>query len=103
MPPPPPPQCSMRLAPMCGASAKSASQFEGVNMQRDETPRHSGSALSGPGIGERLGWIAAGATALFVAAPVLAFAQDAPAPPTPDKGDTAWMLISTVLVLLMII
>jgi len=27
----------------------------------------------------------------------------APAPPAPDKGDTAWMLISTVLVLLMIV
>lgn len=30
-----------------------------------------------------------------------AFAQDAP--PTPDKGDTTWMMISTVLVLLMIL
>ena len=27
----------------------------------------------------------------------------AAAPPTPDKGDTAWMLVSTILVLLMIL
>jgi Amt family ammonium transporter len=33
-------------------------------------------------------------------APVLGFAQDA-APPAPDKGDTAWMLTCTALVLLM--
>jgi Amt family ammonium transporter len=32
-----------------------------------------------------------------------ALAQAAPAAPTPDKGDTAWMLVSTVLVLLMIV
>jgi Amt family ammonium transporter len=32
--------------------------------------------------------------------PALGFAQDAP-PPVPDKGDTAWMLISTAFVLLM--
>ena len=31
-----------------------------------------------------------------------AWAQDAAAP-TPDKGDTAWMLVSTVLVLLMVV
>jgi Amt family ammonium transporter len=31
-----------------------------------------------------------------------ALAQDA-APPTPDKGDVAWMLVSTILVLLMIL
>ncbi|WP_395648377.1 ammonium transporter [Terricaulis sp.] len=42
------------------------------------------------------------AAALFVAAPALAFAQEAAAPIV-DKGDTGWMLISTVLVLLMII
>ena len=33
----------------------------------------------------------------------VALAQDAPAAPTPDKGDTAWMLVSTILVLLMIV
>jgi Amt family ammonium transporter len=55
---------------------------------------------------------------LFAAAPILAFsaatafAQDAAAPaaevveavvatPVPDKGDTAWMLVSTILVILM--
>ena len=34
---------------------------------------------------------------------VAVLAADAPAAPVPNKGDTAWMLISTVLVLLMII
>jgi len=38
--------------------------------------------------------------ALAALAPALGFAQDA-APPTPDKGDTAWMLTSTALVLFM--
>ena len=33
--------------------------------------------------------------------PMLVRAADAPPPPTPDKGDTAWMLTSTALVLLM--
>ena len=33
--------------------------------------------------------------------PMLAWAADAPPPPTPNKGDTAWMLTSTALVLLM--
>ncbi|HKQ46146.1 MAG TPA: ammonium transporter [Rhizomicrobium sp.] len=33
----------------------------------------------------------------------VAYAQAAPTPPTPDKGDTAWMLVSTILVLLMIV
>ncbi|HEX2510330.1 MAG TPA: ammonia channel protein, partial [Microvirga sp.] len=33
-----------------------------------------------------------------------ALAQDAaPAAPTPDKGDTAWMLVSSILVLLMVV
>ena len=45
------------------------------------------------------GLIALAATAL---APTLAFAQETTAPVV-DKGDTAWMLISTVLVLAMII
>ena len=27
----------------------------------------------------------------------------APAAPTPDKGDTAWMLVSTILVLMMVV
>jgi Amt family ammonium transporter len=48
-------------------------------------------------------WLTLGVTL----APVIAFAQDATAPaapaavPTPDKGDTTWMLVSSVLVLLM--
>ncbi len=33
----------------------------------------------------------------------VAWAQAAPTPPVPDKGDTAWMLVSTILVLLMIV
>ncbi|HEY0233215.1 MAG TPA: ammonia channel protein, partial [Dokdonella sp.] len=33
--------------------------------------------------------------------PLLAFAQAAAPPPVPNKGDTAWMLTSTALVLLM--
>ena len=44
----------------------------------------------------------AGALSLFAALP--AWAQDAAADaPTPDKGDTAWMMVSTVLVLAMIL
>jgi Amt family ammonium transporter len=48
-------------------------------------------------------WLTLGVTL----APVIALAQDATAPaapaaaPTPDKGDTTWMLVSSVLVLLM--
>src|SRR5262249_53234323 len=33
----------------------------------------------------------------------VAFAQEAAKAPVPDKGDTTWMLVSTVLVLLMIV
>ena len=44
----------------------------------------------------------AGAGTLAMTAGV-AWAQAAPAAPVPDKGDTAWMLVSTVLVLLMIV
>jgi len=39
--------------------------------------------------------------ALAALGPTLAWAADAPAPPVPNKGDTAWMLTSTALVLLM--
>jgi Amt family ammonium transporter len=42
----------------------------------------------------------AGVAALATLAPTLAWAADAPVP-TPDKGDMAWMLTSTALVLLM--
>ncbi len=41
-----------------------------------------------------------GVAALATLAPTLAWAADA-APATPDKGDMAWMLTSTALVLLM--
>jgi ammonium transporter, Amt family len=42
----------------------------------------------------------AAASALFAAlGPALAWAQDAA--PVPDKGDTAWMLVSTLLVIMM--
>lgn len=37
----------------------------------------------------------------FAALAMPAFAQDAP--PVPDKGDTAWMMVATVLVMLMIV
>ena len=46
--------------------------------------------------------LALGAAAIFAAMP--AWAQDAAAaaaPPVPDKGDTAWMLTSSALVLMM--
>jgi Amt family ammonium transporter len=43
--------------------------------------------------------VAAGALALTVATPVLAQA----AAPTPDKGDTAWMLMAAILVLMMVL
>jgi len=43
------------------------------------------------------------AAAPAAAAPAPAEPAAAPAPPTPDKGDTTWMLTSTVLVLLMIL
>jgi Amt family ammonium transporter len=46
--------------------------------------------------------LAATAVTLGLGLAGTAFAQDA-APPVPDKGDTAWMLVSTVLVLLMIL
>ena len=46
----------------------------------------------------------------FAALPVLVFAADvvpeaaaAVPPPVPNKGDTAWMLVSTLLVILMTI
>jgi ammonium transporter, Amt family len=39
--------------------------------------------------------------ALVALGPTLAWGADAPAPPVPNKGDTAWMLMSTALVLLM--
>ncbi len=48
----------------------------------------------------RMTGVAALATLAATLAPTLAWAADA-APPTPDKGDMAWMLTSTALVLLM--
>ncbi len=48
--------------------------------------------------GRTLGVIGALAIALL---PTLVFGDDAAAAPTPNKGDTAWMLTSTALVLLM--
>ncbi|HTG38699.1 MAG TPA: ammonia channel protein, partial [Sphingomonas sp.] len=46
--------------------------------------------------------VALAATSLMAAMP--AWAQEAAAAaPTPDKGDTAWMMISTVLVMAMIV
>jgi len=48
--------------------------------------------------GQRI--VSAGAMALAAAAPTFALAQDAP---VPDKGDTAWMMVATLLVILMTI
>ncbi|MEN9526471.1 MAG: hypothetical protein RLY56_422 [Pseudomonadota bacterium] len=45
-------------------------------------------------------WISGFFAALASAAPLLALAQDAP---VPDKGDTTFMMLSTVLVILMIV
>jgi len=44
-------------------------------------------------------WISSSMAALACAAPMLALAEDA----VPDKGDTTWMMISTVLVVMMIV
>ncbi len=49
---------------------------------------------------KRFGWLA-GAPALLAAS--VAQAQDSAAPPAIDTGDTAWMLTSTALVLMMLI
>lgn len=48
------------------------------------------------------------AAAAGLVLPAAAWAQDAaaaaaPAAPTPDKGDTTWMLVSSILVLLMVV
>lgn len=48
----------------------------------------------------RAGWLALAAIVLSSGA---ALAQAAGTPPVVDKGDTAWMMVSTVLVLLMIV
>ncbi|MBM4232814.1 MAG: ammonium transporter [Gammaproteobacteria bacterium] len=57
---------------------------------------HSLAAVQG--VRRRLATAAAVIVGAF--APALALAQDAP---VPDKGDTAWMLVSTLLVVLMIV
>ena len=48
----------------------------------------------------RKGWISGIFATLTAAAPLLALAQDAP---VPDKGDTTFMMLATVLVILMIV
>ncbi len=50
---------------------------------------------------ERIRIVAAGATLTLMAG--AAWAQEAAATPIPDKGDTAWMMVATILVLLMTI
>jgi Amt family ammonium transporter len=47
-------------------------------------------------------WVRGGLLGAGLLLPATAFAQTAPAA-VPDKGDTAWMLVSTLLVLLMIL
>ena len=49
---------------------------------------------------KRKGWIGGLFATLAAAAPLLALAQDAP---VPDKGDTTFMMLATVLVILMIV
>ena len=46
---------------------------------------------------------ALGAATLALAGLDPALAQEAAATPVPDKGDTAWMMVSTILVLLMVV
>ncbi len=46
-------------------------------------------------------WTQGALLASLALLPVLAGAADAPPPPTPNKGDTSWMMTSTALVLLM--
>jgi Amt family ammonium transporter len=53
-----------------------------------------------PGLG-RIALAVLGLCAISLLAIEPAFAADPPKPPTPNKGDTAWMLVSSVLVLLM--
>ncbi|NDF84924.1 MAG: ammonia channel protein, partial [Gammaproteobacteria bacterium] len=56
----------------------------------------AGGLAAAQGLRRKLAAVAAVAFGAF--APVLALAQDAP---VPDKGDTAWMMVSTLLVVLM--
>lgn len=80
-------------------------RHSGARAARARNPGATCSAL-GPWIPDRAprvrnnGWFGIIAAAL-ASVPTLAFAQDAA--PTPDKGDVAWMLVSTVLVLAMIL
>jgi Amt family ammonium transporter len=76
-------------------------------MHQDKKRTKGGSLARGlgaslPGVASaRATWLKRGAFAMLGAcAPMLAMAQDAAAP-VPDKGDTAWMLTSTLLVILM--
>ena len=60
-------------------------------MQEDKKRTKGGSLLT-RGLG----------AALLLMGPALAFAQDAAeAAPVPDKGDTAWMIVATLLVIMM--
>ena len=47
--------------------------------------------------------VEAAPAAAVVAAPVPAAAASAPPAPVPNKGDTSWMMVSTILVILMVI
>src|SRR3546814_17789052 len=60
-------------------------------------------ARPAPAVDQRqLGWLMLALAALFALLPTAGFAADAP-PPKLDSGDTAWMLTSTALVLMMTI
>jgi Amt family ammonium transporter len=57
-----------------------------------------------PAVDQRqLGWLMLALAALFALLPTAGFAADAAPPPKLDSGDTAWMLTSTALVLMMTI
>src|SRR3546814_20066300 len=60
-------------------------------------------ARPAPAVDQRqLGWLMLALAALFALLPPAGFAADAP-PPKLDSGDTAWLLTSTALVLIMTI
>src|SRR3546814_4413427 len=60
-------------------------------------------ARPAPAVDQRqLGWLMLALAALFALLPTAGFAADAP-PPKLDSGDTAWILTSTALALMMTI
>jgi ammonium transporter, Amt family len=62
-----------------------------------------GAPMAAPAFAQDAAPSVAATAAPVEAAPAAEAVAEAPAAPAPDKGDTTWMLISTVLVLLMIV